>query len=337
MQKTSAGVAGPSNRVGTVRYVEAESGDVGQRIDNFLLRTLKDVPRSLIYRIVRKGEVRVNGGRVRPDYKLALGDRVRVPPVRLEPQEPAKAPSKSLRDYIASAIIHEDKDLIVINKPAGVAVHGGSGLAFGVIEALRAQRPELKELELAHRLDRETSGCLLIAKRRPVLRELHAALREREMHKRYLALVSGRWPFGEKTIDLPLKTNQKQGGERIVRVHADGQEATTTFKPARQFGKLATLLEVDLGTGRTHQIRVHSAHAGYPIAGDEKYGDREKDAKLKQYGLTRMFLHAHSLTFQRSGASAPFTVTAPLPEELQTVLDRLQAAGRARPDPGAEE
>lgn len=324
MQKPPVAVTRPPDRTGSVRYVEAEVGDVGQRIDNFLLRVLKDVPRSLVYRIVRKGEVRVNGGRVRPDYKLSLGDRVRIPPVHRDIQQPAKAPSKSLRDYIVSAVIFEDRDLIVVNKPAGVAVHGGSGLAFGVIEALRAQRPELKELELAHRLDRETSGCLLIAKRRAVLRELHAALREREMHKRYLALVCGRWPFGEKTIDLPLKTNQKQGGERIVRVHPEGQEATTTFRPARHFGKLATLMEVDLGTGRTHQIRVHAAHAGHPVAGDEKYGDRDRDAKLKQYGLNRMFLHAQSLTFQRSGATTPFTVTAPLPEELQSVLDQLQ-------------
>lgn len=337
MQKPPAGAAGPPDRAATVRYVEAEAGDVGQRIDNFLLRQLKDVPRSLVYRIVRKGEVRVNGGRVKPDYKLELGDRVRVPPVHREPQAPTKAPSKSLRDYIASAVIHEDRDLIVVNKPAGVAVHGGSGLAFGVIEALRAHRPELKELELVHRLDRETSGCLLVAKRRSVLRELHAALREREMHKRYLALVVGRWPFGEKTIDLPLKTNQKQGGERIVRVHEDGQEATTTFKPARHFGKLATLLEVDLGTGRTHQIRVHASHAGYPVAGDEKYGDRDKDAKLKPYGLSRMFLHAESLTFQRSGSAAPFTVSAPLPDELQAVLEQLQNAARSRDSRSASE
>jgi 23S rRNA pseudouridine955/2504/2580 synthase len=328
MQKTPAGP--PSAPAGTVRYVEAEAGDVGQRIDNFLLRQLKNVPRSVVYRIVRKGEVRVNGGRVKPDYKLELGDRVRVPPVRQDAQAAPKAPSQSLRDYIASTVIHEDRDLIVVNKPAGVAVHGGSGLAFGVIEALRAQRPELKELELVHRLDRETSGCLLIAKRRSVLRELHAALREREMDKRYLALVGGRWPFGEKTIDLPLKTNQKQGGERVVRVHAEGQEATTTFRPVRHFGKLATLLEVDLGTGRTHQIRVHAAHAGYPVAGDEKYGDRERDAKLKPFGLNRMFLHAQSLTFQRSGATEPFTVSAPLPEELQSVLDRLEEAVRPR-------
>lgn len=307
-----------------VSYVEAGEGDDGQRIDNFLSRILKDVPRSLIYRILRTGEVRVNGGRARPDHRLAPGDRIRLPPLQRKAPSERAAPSKSLRDFVSAAVIHEDRDLIVVNKPAGVAVHGGSGLSFGVIEALRAAHPELAELELVHRLDRETSGCLLVAKRRAVLRELHALLRERDMEKRYLALVVGRWPFGEKTIDLPLKTNQKQGGERIVRVHADGQEAVTTFKPAKHFGKLATLLDVSLGTGRTHQIRVHAAHAGHPIAGDEKYGDRERDAKLKAFGLQRMFLHAHSLTFKRS-AHPQFSVTAPLPAELQSLLDQLEA------------
>jgi len=307
-----------------VTYVEAGEGDVGQRIDNFLLRTLKDVPRSLIYRIVRSGEVRVNGGRVRPDYKLANADRIRLPPVRVKPRGQTDAPSRSLREFVTAAVIYEDRDLIVVNKPAGVAVHGGSGLAFGVIETLRAAHPELKELELVHRLDRETSGCLLVAKRRAVLRELHALLRERSMHKRYLALVCGRWPFATKTIDLPLKTNLKQGGERVVRVHPEGQEAVTTFTPAQHFGKLATLLDVDLGTGRTHQIRVHASHAGFPIAGDEKYGDRERDAALKPFGLSRMFLHAHALKFQRPAADQPFEITAPLPPELQTVLDQLE-------------
>lgn len=317
----------------SVSYVEASEGDAGQRIDNFLMRILKDAPRSLIYRILRSGEVRVNAGRIGPDYRLVQGDRIRVPPVQLKPREPQTAPSKSLREFLAAAVIHEDRDLIVVNKPAGVAVHGGSGLNFGVIETLRALRPELKELELVHRLDRETSGCLLIAKRRAVLRELHALLRERDMEKRYLALVVGRWPFGTKTIDLPLKTNLKQGGERMVRVHPDGQEANTTFKPIRQFGKFATLLDVSLGTGRTHQIRVHASHAGFPIAGDEKYGDRERDALLKPFGLARMFLHAQSLSFQRPGAVEPFSVAAPLPPELQSLLDRLQAevAGRSKP------
>ncbi|HEY6644917.1 RluA family pseudouridine synthase [Povalibacter sp.] len=306
---------------GKVSQLEAGPGEDGQRIDNFLLRILKDAPRSLVYRILRSGEVRVNSKRIGPDYRLVAGDRVRVPPVKLKPREPTDSPSRSLRDFIAAAVIHDDRDLLVINKPAGVAVHGGSGLSHGVIETLRALHPELKELELVHRLDRETSGCLLIAKRRAVLRELHAMFREREMAKRYLTLVCGKWPFGKKTIDLPLKTNQKQGGERVVRVHAEGQAAVTTFKPVTHFGKLATLLDVDLGTGRTHQIRVHAAHAGHPVAGDEKYGDRERDALLKPFGLSRMFLHAHSLSFERAGQ--PFTITAPLPPELQSVLDAL--------------
>lgn len=310
-----------------VSYVEAGEGDAGQRIDNFLSRILKDVPRSLVYRILRTGEVRVNGKRAKPEHRVAAGDRIRLPPLQRKTDEQRAAertaPSRSLRDFVAGAIIHEDRDLIVVNKPAGVAVHGGSGLSAGVIEALRATHPELKELELVHRLDRDTSGVLLVAKRRAVLRELHALLRERDMEKRYLALVVGRWPFGNKTIDLPLKTNLKQGGERVVRVHADGQQAITTFKPIQHFGKLATLLDISLGTGRTHQIRVHAAHAGHPIAGDEKYGDRERDAKLKPYGLNRMFLHAHSLTFVRKGAK-PFTVSAPPPPDWQAVVEKLK-------------
>jgi 23S rRNA pseudouridine955/2504/2580 synthase len=312
-----------------VSYVEAQEGDDGQRLDNFLMRTLGAVPRSLVYRILRTGEVRVNGRRAKPSYRVVAGDRIRLPPIQGAKQkgdaDSAKAPSKSLREFVAAAVIFEDRDLIVVNKPAGVAVHGGSGVSFGVIEALRAVHPELKELELVHRLDRETSGCLLVARRRAVLRDLHAQLRAREMEKRYLALVAGRWPFGSKTIDLPLKTNLKQGGERVVRVHDEGQEAVTTFTPLEQFGKVATLLDIALGTGRTHQIRVHAAHAGYPVAGDEKYGDREKDAKLKEQGLSRMFLHAASLTFRKG--EAPFTVTAPLPPELQSVLERLRKPG----------
>lgn len=318
-----------------VRHVVAETGDEGQRIDNFLLRILKDVPRSLVYRILRTGEVRVNGGRVKPEHRLTAGDRVRVPPVATKPKGEAATPSKSLRELIASAVIYEDRDLIVIDKPAGVAVHGGSGLSHGVIEVLRVIHPELKELELVHRLDRDTSGCLLIAKRRAALRELHRALREREMQKHYRALVVGRWPFGRKTIDLPLKTNLKQGGERVVRVHPDGQHAISTFEPLQTFGKLATLLDVKIGTGRTHQIRVHAAHAGHPIAGDDKYGDRERDQALKPHGLNRMFLHAYSLTFLRPGTTELFTVTAPLPEELQSIVDKLAAETQSKPRRGA--
>lgn len=313
-----------------VSYLEATAADEGQRIDNYLARHIKDVPRSLIYRILRTGEVRVNGRRARPEYRLVEGDRVRLPPLEREPSAKPKQPSKSLRDFIAQTIIHEDRDLIVVNKPAGVAVHGGSGQSFGVIEALRAVHPELKELDLVHRLDRETSGCLLVAKRRSALRELHALLRERQMEKVYLALVVGHWPFGKKTIDLPVKTNLKQGGERVVRVHAEGQEAISTFTPVQHFKKLASLMSVSIGTGRTHQIRVHAAHAGFPIAGDEKYGDREKDVRLKPFGLQRMFLHAHSLTFPRRGMDEPFVITAPLPPELQGVLDRLAASTASR-------
>jgi 23S rRNA pseudouridine955/2504/2580 synthase len=332
MPRSSASDSPPGTGQGTgtgVSYVEAGEGDAGQRIDNFLSRILKDVPRSLVYRILRTGEVRVNGKRAKPETRLVEGDRIRLPPLQRKTEEQRaaerSAPSRSLREFVSSAIIHEDRDLIVINKPAGVAVHGGSGLSAGVIEALRATHPELKELELVHRLDRETSGVLLVAKRRAALRELHALLRERDMEKRYLALVVGRWPFGTKTIDLPLKTNLKQGGERVVRVHAEGQHAVTTFKPIEHFGKLATLLDVSLGTGRTHQIRVHAAHAGHPIAGDDKYGDRERDAKLKPFGLQRMFLHAQSLTFKRPGAPKPFSVSAPVPEDWQAVIEKLRA------------
>lgn len=319
-----------------VSYLEATPGDVGQRIDNYLARHLKGAPRSLIYRILRTGQVRVNGRRARPEYRLIEGDRIRLPPLERAQRVSPRQPSKSLQELIARSCLYEDRDLIVVNKPAGVAVHGGSGISFGVIEALRALHPQLKELDLVHRLDRETSGCLLVAKRRSLLRELHALLRERQMDKTYLALLVGRWPFGTKKIDLPLKTNLKQGGERVVRVHAEGQDAVSTFTPLEHFKTLATLVSVSIGTGRTHQIRVHAAHAGYPIAGDDKYGDRDKDEELKPHGLDRMFLHAHSVTFPRARSHEPFSITAPLPAELQAVLDRLAqvSARRTQARPG---
>jgi 23S rRNA pseudouridine955/2504/2580 synthase len=323
MARDPTGTPHSASASGQVRYLDAGEGDVGQRIDNFLMRHLREAPRSLVYRILRSGEVRVNGGRVQPSHRLALNDRVRVPPIRTEPAQPAAArgPSPGLQQLIVNAVLHEDRELLVIDKPAGVAVHGGSGVSFGIIEALRAARPELTELELVHRLDRDTSGCLLLAKRRAALRELHALLRERAMQKTYLALVCGRWALGNKTIDLPLKTNIKQGGERMVRVHSEGQAAQSRFAVKQHFARLASLLEVSIGTGRTHQIRVHAAHAGHPIAGDEKYGDRECDAKLRAYGLSRMFLHAQSLEFRRNGVD--FAVSSPLPQELQSVLERL--------------
>jgi len=310
---------------GKVAYAVAGEGDAQQRLDNYLMRIWRRVPKSHIYRLVRKGEVRINGKRAKPDQRLQVGDKVRLPPIRVEQIEGPLPPSASLKTLIQGAVIFEDDELLVINKPAGVAVHGGSGLSHGVIEALRAARPELKELELAHRLDRETSGCLLIAKRRAILRELHAQLRERSMDKRYLALLCGKWTLGSKMLTQPLKTNEKQGGERIVRVHPEGQSAESTFKKITGYGGLATLMEVHIGTGRTHQIRVHAAYAGHPVAGDEKYGDKVANEALKAYGLRRMFLHAQSLSFSRRGGEL-FTVTAPLDAELQSVLDRLAAA-----------
>jgi len=312
----------------SVRYVEATQSDAGQRIDNYLLRQFRGVPKSHVYRVLRKGEVRINGKRAKPEQRIAEGDRVRLPPIRLEPTPDVLPPSRSLQALIQNAVLHEDDDFLAINKPAGVAVHGGSGLAHGVIEALRMARPELKELELVHRLDRDTSGCLLVAKRRAALRALHAQLREREMDKRYLALVCGRWALGTKKLEMPLKTNEKQGGERMVRVHPDGQTAESTFKLLERYGKNATLMEVRIGTGRTHQIRVHAAYAGHPVAGDEKYGDRDCNDALKAFGLRRMFLHAHALTFVRPGTEESFTVSAPLDAELQGVLDRLSAETR---------
>jgi 23S rRNA pseudouridine955/2504/2580 synthase len=313
----------PTSRVS---YVEAGEGDEGQRLDNFLMRMWRTIPKGHIYRLVRKGEVRINGKRAKPESRLAVGDRVRLPPVRLEPiDESAIPPSKSLQSVLEAAVIYEDRDLLIVNKPAGVAVHGGSGMSHGVIEGLRAARPELDELELVHRLDRETSGCLLIAKRRAALRELHARLRDREMDKRYLALVVGKWTLGTKKLDMPLKTNEKQGGERIVRVHPDGQQAESTFRRVEGFGNIASLMDVKIGTGRTHQIRVHAAYAGHPVAGDEKYGDRTVNDGLKQYGLRRMFLHAHSLSFIRPGTDEIFSISAPLSPELQAVLDQLAA------------
>ncbi len=313
-----------------VIIVTAVEGDAGQRIDNFLMRQWRNVPKSHIYRLLRKGEVRVNGKRAKPERRLAAGDLVRLPPIRLaaESSDTPRPPSHSMQTALLAAVIYEDTEVLVVNKPAGIAVHGGSGLSHGVIEALREARPELTELELVHRLDRDTSGCLLIAKRRAALRQLHALFREREMDKRYLALVCGRWALGKKKLDMPLITNQKQGGERMVRVHPDGQASESTFKPIDHFGSLATLMEVHIGTGRTHQIRVHAAYAHHPVAGDEKYGDKACNAALKEHGLRRMFLHAHSLSFARP-TGEPFSISAPLDSELQGVLDRLTEATRS--------
>jgi 23S rRNA pseudouridine955/2504/2580 synthase len=310
-----------------VRQVEVgERGD-GQRLDNFLGRILGDVPRTHIFRVIRKGEVRVNGKRAKPDTRLQASDRVRVPPVRTGASAPPRRASTTMVDSVNAAIIHEDPRLLVIDKPAGLAVHGGSGVSFGVIEALRAARPD-ETLELVHRIDRDTSGLLLVARKPAALRTLHALMREGQVEKKYLALVKGKWELGAKRIDIPLRTDIRVGGERTVKAHASGKEAVSHFKPVQFFGKKASLVEVSLETGRTHQIRVHAAHAGYPLAGDEKYGDAEFNEKMKAAGLARMFLHAHQLSFVCPDTGVEFSASAPLPADLAAVIDALAAKAR---------
>jgi 23S rRNA pseudouridine955/2504/2580 synthase len=303
--------------------------DAGQRIDNLLMRHFKTVPRSRVYRLLRKGEVRVNRKRVDAQYRVAAGDEVRLPPVRIEPSSEPGRPSSSLQELIEGAVIFQDKHLLVIDKPAGVAVHGGSGMSHGVIEALRASRPR-ETLELVHRLDRDTSGCLAVARDRRTLTSLHALIRESGMHKTYLGLVSGSWQLGTKRIDAPLATDDRRHGERHVRVAAAGKDSVSVFKPVQFFGKVATLMEIDIPTGRTHQIRVHAAFAGHPLLGDDKYGDRERNVELKHQGLRRIFLHAHSIAFDWPGTGVPFHVSAPLPAELAAVLDVLGVKRKAR-------
>ena len=315
-----------ANSPQSVRHVDVGPGEEGQRIDNFLLRVLKGVPRSHVYRLLRRGEVRVNGKRSRPEHRLVAGDTVRLPPVRTAmPEGPSRVPAAP-REAVRSAIIHEDSRMLALDKPSGLAVHGGSGLAFGVIETLRALYPG-ESLELAHRLDRDTSGVLIVARDRASLRAVHALLREGNVDKRYLTLLKGRWTLGRKRITAPLKTNLRQGGERVVKVHEDGKEAASTFEPVRRFGARATLVEVGLHTGRTHQIRVHAAFAGHPVAGDDKYGDREFDREMKSLGLRRMFLHAHSIAFTWPDTGRPCQIVAPLPAELENVLERLAEGG----------
>jgi 23S rRNA pseudouridine955/2504/2580 synthase len=309
--------------------------EAGQRIDNFLMRHFKTVPRSRVYRLLRKGEVRVNRKRVDAEYRIAAGDEVRLPPVRIDAGDeegrfsPGR-PSTSLLELIEGSVIFQDKHVMVLDKPAGVAVHGGSGMSFGIIEALRASRPR-ETLELVHRLDRDTSGCLVVARDRATLTALHALIRNGGMHKTYLALVSGSWQLGTKRVDAPLATDNRQHGERHVRVAAAGKDSVSVFKPVQFFGSLATLMEVDIPTGRTHQIRVHASFAGHPLLGDDKYGDRERNAELKRHGLKRTFLHAQSVAFEWPGSGVPFHVSAPLPTELSAVLDAITPMKRKAP------
>ncbi|WP_291510355.1 23S rRNA pseudouridine(955/2504/2580) synthase RluC [Acidithiobacillus sp.] len=311
-----------------VRHWQVTAEEAGQRLDNFLLRVLKGVPRSHIYKILRSGEVRVNKGRARPHYHLNLGDVLRLPPVRSA--DPAAIPrvSEQLAVDLRERVLYEDDRVLVLDKPAGLAVHGGSGIRFGVIEALRQLRPDLRELELVHRLDRDTSGCLLLSKRRSALRSLHQALREEAVAKRYLALVGGRWREAERVVQLPLRKNTLQSGERVVRVdHAQGKAAQTRFYREEDLGQ-GTLLRAELDTGRTHQIRVHLQAIGHPIAGDPKYGDEPFNEAMRALGLRRLFLHAALLAFPHPRDERIIRVEAPLPADLQALLERLRAGAK---------
>jgi 23S rRNA pseudouridine955/2504/2580 synthase len=303
-----------------VETVLVTEGDTGQRIDNFLIRVLKGVPKTHVYRLLRTGQVRVNGGRAKPNRRLVEGDKVRLPPVRRPDPTAPKRPPDALLERLEQGIAYEDDQLLVLDKPVGLAAHGGSGVEFGVIEAAKALRPHSDEFGLVHRLDRDTSGLLVVAKKRSALRRMHAALRERDMEKRYLALLAGRWPGGERRVDLPLEEHRPEGGERLTKVSSRGRPAVSVFRPIKRFAD-ATLVEVDLETGRMHQIRAHAAHLGHPVLGDPKYGDAAANALWRSRGLRRMFLHAAALRFAHPSTGSPIAVEAALDEELRGVLE----------------
>ncbi|MEO3679621.1 23S rRNA pseudouridine(955/2504/2580) synthase RluC [Rheinheimera fenheensis] len=306
-----------------VQIVEIEPDFIGQRIDNFLLARLKGVPKSVIYRVLRKGEVRVNKKRIKPEYKLQQDDVVRIPPITVATQAEPVSVKLSMVKNLEQHILFEDNDLIVLNKPSGMAVHGGSGLQFGVIEALRALRPLAKHLELVHRLDRDTSGCLLIAKKRSVLTHLHEQLRNKTVEKKYWALVAGDWDNKVRKVTEPLKKNTLQSGERVVRVdEQDGKPSETRFRILQRYQQ-GTLVEAFPVTGRTHQIRVHTACKGHPIACDDKYGDNVFTAQMQQLGLNRLFLHAKTLSFTHPMTETTLRVEAPLDEALEQALSKL--------------
>ena len=332
MVETDAGASGPvhasehavgggversSPRAHTVTVAEDRDG---QRLDNFLATQLKGVPKSLIYRLLRTGQVRVNGGRVKPDRRVNGGDLVRIPPVRVSERVESEAPAEAQLHRIEASIIHEDREFLVIDKPSGVASHGGSGISFGAIELLRAARPR-DTLELAHRLDRDTSGILVLTRKRSALTALQTEIREGRVEKRYLALIQGALPKARLLVDAPLQKFVLQGGERMVRVNPEGKESRSHFSELERYAD-ASLVEVRLETGRTHQIRVHAQHIGHPLAGDDKYGEREFNRTMRDNGLKRLFLHAARFEFELGPRSYSFT--APLAPELASVVDGLQ-------------
>jgi len=309
-----------------VRQVEIGPERDGQRIDNALVTLLKGVPKSMIYRLLRTGQVRVNGKRAKPDTRLAQGDTLRIPPVRVAERPAEQGAPQAALAAVSEAVIFEDKHFLVIDKPAGMASHGGSGVSFGAIELLRQARPK-DHLELVHRLDRDTSGVLVFARTRAGLTGLQAAIRAGEVTKQYLCLMVGHPNKAKFDVNAPLKKSVLQGGERMVRVADDGKPSLTFFREMEQYPG-ARLMQATLGTGRTHQIRVHAAHIGHPLAGDPKYGDKEANKRFRDLGLHRLFLHASNLSFELDGRAYGFS--APLPDDLKDVLDAFATKGKRR-------
>ncbi len=305
-----------------MRHLTVDENSAGQRLDNYLTRELKGVPRTRLYKAMRKGEIRVNKGRVKADHRLAAGDQVRIPPLRVPAPSDAPAIPRYLGEQLAQQIVLESDSLLVIDKPSGLAVHGGSGLSYGLIECLRQLRPEDRYLELVHRLDRDTSGLIMIARRPAALRELHRQLREDKVDKRYLALVAGKWPRTLKRVEAPLQKNVLQSGERMVRVAREGKPSVTEFAVVERFAG-ATLVEAKPITGRTHQIRVHAQHAGFPLLGDNKYSSEKGEEMCRQIGLKRLFLHAWSLRFALP-EEGRIALQAPLDHSLETILKNLR-------------
>ncbi|NAZ95646.1 23S rRNA pseudouridine(955/2504/2580) synthase RluC [Vibrio toranzoniae] len=305
-----------------VQFVDIDEDMAGQRIDNFLRNQLKNIPKSMIYRIVRKGEVRVNKKRIKAEYKLKAGDLVRIPPVTIEEKTEENVPSTKLNKVseLEQCIIYEDDHMLILNKPSGTAVHGGSGLKFGAIEALRALRPDARFLELVHRIDRDTSGILLIAKKRSALRHLQAQFREKTVQKYYFALVMGEWKNSCKVVNAPLLKNEVNS---IVRVNPNGKASETRFRVLEKF-KDATLVQASPITGRTHQIRVHTQYTGHPIAWDDRYGDRRFDAYTGKVGLDRLFLHAANIKFTHPGSEEKMDISAPMEARLEKALTGLR-------------
>lgn len=305
-----------------VQWVEVSDQEAGQRLDNFLMRHLRKAPKALVYRIIRKGEVRVNKGRAQASTRLQENDVVRIPPVRLPEADEQVAPPKLQMDRIEDLIVYEDADLIVVNKPSGIAVHGGSGVSWGLIELVRQLRPLAKRIELVHRLDRDTSGLIILAKKTSVLRNLHQQIRDDQVKKVYWALVAGVWPRNKTKVDLPLLKNTLRSGERMVEVSPEGKPSLSYFKVQKQFAE-ATWVEVTLVTGRTHQIRVHAQASGCPIVGDPKYGHDEVNRHFKGLGMKRLALHAYQLEFTHPVSGAQLSLQAPLFQDFENLLQSL--------------